>query len=366
MAEEVERFVIEKSGKPLSRTGSVTVIQRFGSSLSLNFHLHALVLDGVMTRKTTGREKFEAIAAPSDDDVARLVKRIGDRLLRYLEKQNYLTREGLSEEPPTDKLFDESPWLAEATLASTRYLIAHGPRAGQPLRRVGDSETSEFAASSKSTRCAEYRGFSLHANTVARDEKAARRLVSYVARPPIAHGKLTECENGDLLFEMKRTFSNGVKAIRFSPYELLEKLTTLIAKPRAHLIRYSGVFGRAARNRKNVVVKKIDQPKNENDDNKSVAQSITNNKFSWAALLKRTFEIDLSKCALCGGPTRFLGTVQSKSATEKILAHLGLAAHPPPRGHGDNGWGLLSQSISPADLDTHTEHFDGQFSDFGV
>jgi len=34
------------------RCGAVTVIQRFGSSLNLNVHVHSLVLDGVFTRPT--------------------------------------------------------------------------------------------------------------------------------------------------------------------------------------------------------------------------------------------------------------------------------------------------------------------------
>jgi hypothetical protein len=40
----------ERQGMRDAQCGGLTVIQRFGSSLNLNLHLHSLVLDGVYTR----------------------------------------------------------------------------------------------------------------------------------------------------------------------------------------------------------------------------------------------------------------------------------------------------------------------------
>ena len=44
-----------------AETGVVTFIQRFGSALNLNIHLHLLVLDGAYTF-TAGRARFHAAA----------------------------------------------------------------------------------------------------------------------------------------------------------------------------------------------------------------------------------------------------------------------------------------------------------------
>jgi len=43
--------LIKKSGytHQTARTGAVTLIQRFGSALNLNIHIHMLFLDGVFT-----------------------------------------------------------------------------------------------------------------------------------------------------------------------------------------------------------------------------------------------------------------------------------------------------------------------------
>ena len=61
-------------------TGAVTLIQRFGSALNLNVHLHLLVLDGVYRRDGEGRLVFVPVPAPSAAELKRLVQRIAERI----------------------------------------------------------------------------------------------------------------------------------------------------------------------------------------------------------------------------------------------------------------------------------------------
>jgi hypothetical protein len=42
------------------------------------------------------------------------------------------------------------------------------------------------------------------------------------------------------------------------------------------------------------------------------------------------FAIELLVCPRCGGPRRILGAVTEPAAVRRLLAALGLAAHPPP------------------------------------
>ena len=51
------------------RTGSVSVVQRFGSALNLNVHVHALVLDGVYARGEDGSLRFHRLRAPTTEEV---------------------------------------------------------------------------------------------------------------------------------------------------------------------------------------------------------------------------------------------------------------------------------------------------------
>jgi hypothetical protein len=60
-------------GIPEGQTGTVSVIQRFGSGLQLNVHLHTLVLDSVFSETRPGRLTFHPAPLPSDEDVAHVL-----------------------------------------------------------------------------------------------------------------------------------------------------------------------------------------------------------------------------------------------------------------------------------------------------
>ncbi len=57
-------------------TGAVTLIQRFGSALNVNVHLHMLVLDGIYRRVGEGGLRFVPVPAPSADELKWLAQRI--------------------------------------------------------------------------------------------------------------------------------------------------------------------------------------------------------------------------------------------------------------------------------------------------
>ena len=65
-------------GIPGGQTGTVTVIQRFGSGLQLNVHFHTLVLDGVFSQP--GPLVFHPAPPPSDDDVAHVLATVRARV----------------------------------------------------------------------------------------------------------------------------------------------------------------------------------------------------------------------------------------------------------------------------------------------
>jgi hypothetical protein len=51
--------------------------------------------------------------------------------------------------------------------------------------------------------------------------------------------------------------------------------------------------------------------------------------FSWADLLRRTFEIDILACTDCGNRLRLVATIEDRRVIERILLHLGLPTDPP-------------------------------------
>jgi len=54
--------------------------------------------------------------------------------------------------------------------------------------------------------------------------------------------------------------------------------------------------------------------------------------WTWAALMRRVFALDVPACPRCGGRLRVLATVQDPRAVRAILAHLAHADAPAPPG----------------------------------
>ncbi len=104
-------------GHDRARWGSVTFVQRFGSSLNLNPHMHVLMLDGVYV---DGEDAPVFVAAPplSDQAVQQIVETSARRIIRLC------TKRGLLDDTAADPLADEEPVLAALTAASVRGLTA--------------------------------------------------------------------------------------------------------------------------------------------------------------------------------------------------------------------------------------------------
>jgi len=169
-----------RAGIADGRSGTVTVVQRFGSGLELNVHFHVLGLDGVFALAADGTMRFHRVEAPTDADIARLVGAIARRLGRLL------ARRGLAIDA-TDPLAAESPALAGLASAAVQGRLALGPRAGSRVERLGGDPAAPWVESSRplQARCA---GCDLHGGvTVAgEDRRRLEQLCRYLLRPPIA------------------------------------------------------------------------------------------------------------------------------------------------------------------------------------
>jgi hypothetical protein len=53
--------------------------------------------------------------------------------------------------------------------------------------------------------------------------------------------------------------------------------------------------------------------------------------MSWARLLKRVFDLDIERCANCGGDLKIIAAIEDPPVIDKILSHLGLPTRAPPR-----------------------------------
>jgi len=331
--------------------GAVSFIQRFGSALDLNVHIHALLLDGIYAADDQGWPRFQVLLSPDNEEVARVTASLAEAIT------DFLRRRGLgpeSDREESDPLSRDQPWLAGLYAASVLGRTAFGPNAGRRTTRAGDQIDPESMEAFASPRCANVNGFSLHANVALNgaDRKRLERLIRYCARPPVAVERLEELSDRRVLYRLKRPWRNGATHVVFQPQELLEKLAALVPAPRAHSERYSGVFAPAAAWRPLIVPAAAaadqDEPPPPMDQlsltpGVSVKASVAvppetsvisseghGRNYTWSELMKRVWGLDVFECPRCHGPMRFLAAIHPPDATRRILECLGLPSRAPP------------------------------------
>jgi hypothetical protein len=334
------------------RGGAVTVIQRFGSALNLNVHFHTLVLDGVFQRESEGRLRFYPSPPPTDLEVAGLLETIRSRILRLLRRRG-LIGEDIDPEAQ-DPFVSQSSLLAGLSNAAVLGRVALGPRAGRRIRRIGTDPDAPWITS-PGPRQAHVQGFDLHANVaVARNDRTRlESLCRYLLRPAISQERLKLTPGGDVLVELRSTWSDGTTHLHFGPLELLEKLAALIPRPRINLLLYHGVLAPHARDRREASAygrsssdgvsspSPIDSERATIDDEAAsavpdpedqaapaAAQSLAARR-AWANLMRRAFDFDVLACPRCGGRMRLLATIDNPTVVRRILTSLGLPTEVP-------------------------------------
>jgi hypothetical protein len=75
-------------------TGAVSFIQRWGSSLNLNCHLHILIPEGVWTydnkNPANTQAKFHPVEQPTNEEISELCQTIAHRCMAQLKRKGYL------------------------------------------------------------------------------------------------------------------------------------------------------------------------------------------------------------------------------------------------------------------------------------
>jgi Putative transposase len=139
---------------------------------------------------------------------------------------------------------------------------------------------------------------------------------------------------------MKRRLGDGREVLILEPRELLRRLATLVPPPRAHLVRYHGVFGPASKWRREIVpaappptcpaaadpvnAKEAGSPRPE-----SKPPRLPDSRIPWSELLLRVFRDDALACP-CGGRRKVIVFIDEKPVIQRILDHLGLPTTGPP------------------------------------
>ena len=187
----------------------------------------------------------------------------------------------------------------------------------------------------------------LHAN----DRQGLARLAGYGARPLLSQERLSAMPDGRLALRLKRPMADGRAELVLEPVELLRRLATLVPPPRAHLVRFSGVFGPASKWRKEIVPGEtalgvaapaspsaLPGPAAEvaiatGEDAGARAAVVKKPRpearIPWAELLRRVFQVDVLACP-CGGRRKIIAYIVERRVVKSILECLGLPTTAPP------------------------------------
>ena len=203
----------------------------------------------------------------------------------------------------------------------------------------------------RSMRAWPHSGFSID-NSVqitADDTEGMQRLVSYISRCPFSLARMIKVtDTGQVIYRAVKSgcvrFPNpGDERLRqgvsrnfqvFEPLEFLAEVTQHIPNKGQHLIRY---FGWYSNKKRGVRKKKKAAAEGKQDIRPEDGNGfLKKRRMSWAALIKKVYEVDPLRCPACGGAMQIISFIDKcqPEVVERILRHCGLwktaVSRPPP------------------------------------
>ena len=148
-------------------------------------------------------------------------------------------------------------------------------------------------------------------------------------RPPLAEDRLRRLADGRVRVELKRRWSDGTTHLLFQPVEFLEKLAALTPRPEINLLLYHGVLAPHGQWRLEVVAHCRADIGTAPDSSAAAAEAGRGRAgapryWTWAALMRRAFDLDVLRCPRCAGRMQLIATIQDPAVIQRILVHLGL------------------------------------------
>ncbi len=300
LARELELYYARKLGA--GTAAQIHFIQRFGSTLNLHLHVHAVVSDGLFRKQAglLGRPSldFEPGEAPTVDETAKLTDILRRKILRRFVRLGAI-----------------EPRVAREMLAW------------------------------------EHSGFSLHGATAVRagDRAGLERLLYYCARPAFSVKRLSYLKEEGLAVYDAADKVLGERRLVFSAVEFIGRLSRLIPPPRKNLVRYYGALGPSSPLRPLLCeaacalsgeepLRRFGRALSE------AAVAVTASARAWGRLLSRVFEVDPLACLRCGGRLVPVAAILEDRQIARVLAHLGLStdfpkllpARSPPAAEGED------------------------------
>ena len=181
---------------------------------------------------------------------------------------------------------------------------------------------------------------------------------SLASRPAVSNERLSVNDRRQVVYRLKHPFSDGTTHVVLDPIEFMRhirvphpfgaasgcanrqscrfgivRLATpevplatrvrSVPRPRAHLIRYHGVFAPNFNHRHRIIPNPVHQSAREPQPSRPAP-------MRWMQRLKRVFHIDIEHCGLCGGTLRVIACIEPplKCRSLRELAHSSTRSSP--------------------------------------
>jgi hypothetical protein len=157
------------------------------------------------------------------------------------------------------------------------------------------------------------------------DESHRLFLASYIDRAPLDNSKLHIDEN----FEKSVFYDTGDQGIeQFYPLECLARLSAMIPNSYESITRYYGEYSyrrRGERKKQQVVIRPATEPLPDIIPDKRSCNR------SWAAMIKKIFEIDPLICDECGSEMKIVAFLTKEHEITRLLDHLQIPKFKPAK-----------------------------------
>ncbi len=185
-------------------------------------------------------------------------------------------------------------------------------------------------------------GFSAHGEVKAYDRDTAARLGRYMIRCPLVLERLSLDEDtGEVLYRTRpsRAAHPEGPVARWDVYELIARVLDHLPPPRQQLVRYWGYYSNASRGKRRLAAAQRLVADGETTDLGSAAGISTalpaaddesfrrRARLTWAALIKKVYEIDPLLCPFCGAEMKIIAFITEPATVSRILEHI----HMPPQ-----------------------------------
>ncbi|MFC1679540.1 transposase [Elusimicrobiota bacterium] len=310
VAGELSRILARAISRHLEREAGpgspaqIQFIQRFGESLNLHLHVHAVISEGVFSKKAgplVPGLAFHPADPPSEAELHALTEEIRRKVLKRF------TRLGVIPEETATAMLS---WPHSGFSLHARVAVAPGEREG------------------------------------------LERLLRYCARPALSIKRLRY--NRDKGLAIYRTDGRGTgkpKRLEMEAVEFLRRFALLAPPPKRNTVRYYGVLAPSSPLRP-LIVHEAQQRSGESNRARLIPALKTPNTLeraketirayskSWAACLSRIFEIEPLVCPRCAGALVPVAAIFADHELTRLLEHLKLPTEFPktalPR--GDNAF----------------------------